>query len=80
MTVTREELEAAQCWDASDVVPRRPAMTEFRQQTRLGQARWREAGAIRSARNRLFRARVSTRGQWAAAFPSTTPARPVRRS
>jgi PD-(D/E)XK nuclease superfamily protein len=41
--VTREELEAAQCWDPSDVVPRRPAMTEFRQLTRLHHARWREA-------------------------------------
>ena len=39
---TREELEAAQCWDPSDVVPRRPAMTEFRQRTRLHHARWRE--------------------------------------
>ena len=41
--MTREELEAAQCWDPSDTVPRRPAMTEFRQRTRLHQARWREA-------------------------------------
>jgi len=41
--VTREELEAAQCWEASDAVPRRPAMTQFRQQARLHQARWREA-------------------------------------
>jgi len=41
--VTREELEAAQCWEPSDVVPRRPAMTEFRQRTRLHHARWREA-------------------------------------
>jgi hypothetical protein len=41
--LTREELEAAQCWDPSDVVPRRPAMTEFRQRTRLHHARWREA-------------------------------------
>ena len=40
--VTREELEAAQCWDPSDVVPRRPEMTEFRQRARLQQARWRE--------------------------------------
>jgi hypothetical protein len=41
--VTREELEAAQCWDPSDVVPRRPLMTEFRQRTRLHHAHWREA-------------------------------------
>ena len=40
---TREELEAAQCWDPSDIVPRRPAMTEFRQRTRLHHARWRDA-------------------------------------
>jgi len=41
--VTREELEAAQCWDSSDVVPRRPVMTAFRQLMRLHHARWREA-------------------------------------
>ena len=40
---TREELEAAQCWDPSDVVPRRPEMTGFRQRTRLHHARWRDA-------------------------------------
>ena len=40
---TREELEAAQCWDSSDVIPRRPLMTAFRQRTRLHQAQWREA-------------------------------------
>jgi hypothetical protein len=39
---TDAELEAAFCWDTSDVVPRSPAMTAFRQQTRLHQARWRE--------------------------------------
>jgi hypothetical protein len=38
---TREELEAAACWDPSDVIPRRPAMTAFRQRARLHQARWR---------------------------------------
>jgi hypothetical protein len=38
---TRAELEAALCWDASDLVPRRPEMTAFRQWTRLHQARWR---------------------------------------
>jgi len=41
--VTREELEAAQCWDSSDVVPQRPVMTAFRQLMRLHHARWREA-------------------------------------
>jgi len=40
---TREELEAAQCWDPSDVVPRRPEMTRYRQRTRLHHARWRDA-------------------------------------
>ena len=40
---TREELEAARCWDPSDTVPRRPEMTAFRRATRLHQARWREA-------------------------------------
>jgi hypothetical protein len=39
---SRHELEAAHCWDPSDVIPRRPAMTAFRQRTRLHHARWRE--------------------------------------
>jgi hypothetical protein len=39
---TSAELEAALCLDASDLVPGRPAMTAFRQRTRLHQARWRE--------------------------------------
>jgi hypothetical protein len=39
---TRSELEAAFCWEASDLVPRSPAMTAFRQRARLHQARWRE--------------------------------------
>ena len=38
-----EELEAARSWESGDLVPRRPEMTEFRQRTRLHQARWREA-------------------------------------
>jgi hypothetical protein len=42
-TPTREELEAAYCWEADDQIPRRPAMTEFRQRTRYHQAQWREA-------------------------------------
>lgn len=37
------ELEAAHCWEPDDQVPRRPALTEFRQRLRLHQARWREA-------------------------------------
>ncbi|MEP7112929.1 MAG: hypothetical protein ABI862_06665 [Ilumatobacteraceae bacterium] len=40
---TREELDAAFCWETDDQVPRRPAMSAFRRQTRLQQARWREA-------------------------------------
>jgi PD-(D/E)XK nuclease superfamily len=39
---TREQLEAAHCWEADDHVPRRPEMTVFRRRTRYHQARWRE--------------------------------------
>ena len=42
-TLTREQLEAAHSWEPDDQIPRRPAMTEFRQRTRYHQARWREA-------------------------------------
>jgi hypothetical protein len=42
---SREGLEAAHCWDRSDVLPRDPEMTAFRQAARLHQARWREARA-----------------------------------
>jgi hypothetical protein len=42
-TPTREQLEAAHCWEADDVIARRPAMTAFRQRMRYEQARWREA-------------------------------------
>jgi hypothetical protein len=38
---TREELEAAHCWEREDDVPGRPAMTAFRRRMRLHQARWR---------------------------------------
>jgi hypothetical protein len=41
--VSREELEAAHCWEADDQIARRPAMTEFRRATRYHQAQWREA-------------------------------------
>jgi len=41
--VDQAELEAANCWEAEDRVPGRPAMTEFRRLLRLHQARWREA-------------------------------------
>jgi hypothetical protein len=39
---SRQELEAAHCWEADDQVPRRPAMTAFRRGLRYHQARWRE--------------------------------------
>ena len=42
-TASRQELEAAHCWEADDHVPRRPAMTEFRRRLRFHQAQWREA-------------------------------------
>jgi hypothetical protein len=42
-TPTKEQLEAAYCWEADDRVPRRPEMTEFRQSLRYHQAQWREA-------------------------------------
>jgi hypothetical protein len=42
-TLTREELEAANCWEADDQVPRRPELTEFRRRLRYHQAQWREA-------------------------------------
>jgi hypothetical protein len=41
-TLTRQELEAAHCWEAGDRVPGRPAMTEFRRALRYHQSRWRE--------------------------------------
>lgn len=40
---SQEELEAADCWERDDEAPGRPATTAFRRQTRLHQARWREA-------------------------------------
>jgi PD-(D/E)XK nuclease superfamily len=40
---SRQELEAARCWENDDRVPGRPAMTEFRRRLRYHQARWREA-------------------------------------
>jgi hypothetical protein len=41
--LSKQELEAAHCWEADDRVPRRPAMTEFRRRLRYHQAQWREA-------------------------------------
>ncbi len=46
MWPTRDELEAAHCWEADDRVPRRPEMTRFRQVARLHQARWRESHGL----------------------------------
>ena len=40
---SRQELEAAHCWEPADQVPRRPAMTGFRRRLRYHQARWRAA-------------------------------------
>jgi hypothetical protein len=40
---SKEELQAAHCWEADDHVPRRPEMTAFRRQVRYHQAQWREA-------------------------------------
>jgi hypothetical protein len=42
-TLTRQQLEAAYCWEADDELARQPAMTDFRRRTRYHQARWREA-------------------------------------
>jgi hypothetical protein len=41
--LSRQELEAAHCWEADDHMPRRPEMTGFRRRLRLHQAHWREA-------------------------------------
>jgi len=42
-TPTRQQLEAAHCWEADDRVPGRPVTTVFRRELRYHQARWREA-------------------------------------
>jgi hypothetical protein len=41
--LSKEQLEAAHCWEADDRVPQRPEMTEFRRQLRYHQSQWREA-------------------------------------
>jgi hypothetical protein len=41
--VSRQELEAAYCWEDEDRVPKQPEMTNFRRRARLRQAWWREA-------------------------------------
>ncbi|HZB60197.1 MAG TPA: hypothetical protein VFA73_13520 [Actinomycetota bacterium] len=40
--LTRQELEAAHCWEPENRVPGRSGMTEFRRRVRYHQARWRE--------------------------------------
>ena len=40
---SKEELEAAHCWEADDRVPGRPELTAFRRQLRYQQSRWRES-------------------------------------
>jgi hypothetical protein len=42
-TPSREELEAAHCWEEVDRIPGRPELTDFRRRLRHHQARWREA-------------------------------------
>jgi hypothetical protein len=42
-SMTQEDLEAAFAFERDDLIPRKPAMTEFRQRARLHQAQWREA-------------------------------------
>ncbi len=41
--LSKNELEAAHCWEADDRVPRRPEMTDFRRNLRYHQSQWREA-------------------------------------
>jgi hypothetical protein len=41
--LSRQELEAAHCWEADDRVPGRPELTAFRRQLRYHQSRWRES-------------------------------------
>ena len=41
--LSKQELEAAHCWEADDRVPRRPEMTEYRRRLRYHQSQWREA-------------------------------------
>lgn len=43
---SRDQLEAAHCWEADDRVPGRPEMTAFRRRARLAQAQWREAHGV----------------------------------
>jgi hypothetical protein len=43
---TRAELEAAHCWFSVDNVAKQPAVTAYKRQARLHQARWREAQGL----------------------------------
>jgi hypothetical protein len=43
---SREELEAAHCWEADDRVPGDPELTAWRRAVRLHHARWREAHGL----------------------------------
>ena len=43
---SRQELEAEDCWESGDHVPRDPVTTAFRRRVRLQQARWREANGL----------------------------------
>jgi PD-(D/E)XK nuclease superfamily len=40
---SKNELEAKHCWEADDLVPGRPAMTDFRRRLRYHQSQWRDA-------------------------------------
>jgi len=40
--LSQEELEAANCWESEDNVPRQPELTLFRRSLRYHQSRWRE--------------------------------------
>jgi hypothetical protein len=41
--LTEDELRAAFCWEADDLISSRPAMTAFRREARYNQALWRDA-------------------------------------
>src|SRR2546423_3394417 len=41
--LSKEELEAAHCWEADDRVPGRPELTAFRRRLRYHQSQWRDA-------------------------------------
>jgi hypothetical protein len=41
--LSKEELEAAYCWEEADRLPGKPELTDFRRRVRYHQAHWREA-------------------------------------